>query len=91
MKYWIKTLKQNKVFHQIIHVNVQVYAYYKNSLMFSAFNSSKNAFFMLRCGTLSVASLEGFINHPVEYIQIQEWDVSSQTGPNFSYYYLYRI
>lgn len=64
-------------FQPIVHISFQVYAYYKNFLMFSAFNSSKNAFFTLCCGTMLVASLEDFINHPVEYIQIYESEVSS--------------
>lgn len=68
MKYQIKTSKQNnKNFQEIIYINFQVYAYYKNFLMFSAFNSSKNVF-TLCCGTL--AAWGALINHPIEYIQI---------------------
>lgn len=56
---------------------IQVYSYYKNFLMFSAFNSCKNSFFMPEWETLPVASLEGFINHPEKYKQKYEWYTSS--------------
>ena len=63
-----QTSKQNNKIFQL-DINFEVSAYYKKVLMFSAFNSSKNAFFTLCCGIL-VASPEDFINHPAKDKQI---------------------
>lgn len=40
--------------------------------MFSAFNSSKNNFFIPGLGTIPVDSLEAFINHPKKYEVMNE-------------------
>ena len=78
--------QNNKIFQ--LDINFEVSAYYKKVLMFSAFNSSKNAFFTLCCGML-VASLEDFINHPAKDKQIKEWGIRLQTEHIFPYYFIY--